>query len=59
MHGIIMDAEKTVSLLNRIYKQAKVNFGEENKEVTIPALAALRSAEKVRDFLKETVPYLL
>lgn len=58
MYGIIMDAEKTVSLLKKIHTQAKIKFGEENKEITIPALAALQNAEKVRDYLKETMPYL-
>lgn len=54
----IITAEKAVSYLNRIYKNSVEKFGLDNKEFTIPALAALRDAEKVRDYLKEIKPYI-
>ena len=58
MLDAIMESEKTVSLLNRIYRNSRERFGEENKEFTIPALAALRDAERVRDYLKEIQTFI-
>ncbi len=59
MQGVLMEAEKAVMLMRRVYERSRVKFGDNDKELTVPALTALRDAERVRDYLKEHYSHTL
>ena len=58
MLEIIITAEQAISHLNRLYKNSAEKYGMDNTEFTIPALAALRDVERVKNYLKEISTYI-